>query len=218
MSSLHRKRSRGSKIVAHRLLLVEDNATVRTVLKETLRKLGYAVVGEASAPEQGLHLAQSLQPDLIFLAIDLAGVDGITVATRIMEQAPAPIILLGRQRDAGKIRRATQAGVMAYLVQPLRAHELQPTVELAIARFREFMALWKDNRHLRAALEARKKIERAKGLLMARQGITESEAFHSIQRQSMKTRTPMAQIAEAILVSETVVEGATASKPGRLDG
>jgi response regulator NasT len=141
---------------------------------------------------------------LIFLAVDREGVDCITAATRIMQQAPTPIILLARQRDAAMIRRATQAGVMAYLVKPVRAQELQPAVELAIARFREFMALWKDNQHLRIALEARKKIERAKGFLMARQGITEAEAYSSIRRQSMKTRTSMAQIAEAILVAEAV--------------
>jgi response regulator NasT len=203
--------------VSYRLLLIEDNASTRTILKETLRELGYSVVGEATDAAQGLHLAQMVQPDLIFLAVGRDGGQGITAATRIMQQAPTPIILLGRQRDAAMIPQATQAGVMAYLVKPVRAQELQPAVELAIARFREFMALWKDNQHLRTALEARKKIERAKGLLMARQGITEAEAFHSIQRQSMKTRTPMQQIAEAILVTEGVVEVLTASKPARLD-
>ena len=87
-----------------------------------------------------------------------------------------------------------------------RLYSFHNAIELAIARFREFMALWKDNQHLRRALEGRKRIERAKGLLMARQGITEAEAFHSIQRQSMKTRTPMEQVAEAILVAEAVEE------------
>lgn len=175
------------------------------------------MVGEAIDAERGLHLAQTLHPDLVFLAVDLEGANGITAATRIMKQAPTPIILLGHDWDTATIRQATQAGVMGYLVKPVRKQELQPAVELAVARFREVRVLWKDNQHLRTAMEARKKIERAKGLLMARQGITEAEAFHSIQRQSMKTRTPMTQIAEAILVTEAVTEAATASKPARLD-
>lgn len=203
--------------MSYRLLLVEDCTSARTFLRETLRGLGYAVVGEAIDAERGLHLAQTLHPDLVFLAVDLEGANGITAATRIMKQAPTPIILLGHDWDTATIRQATQAGVMGYLVKPVRKQELQPAVELAVARFREVRVLWKDNQHLRTAMEARKKIERAKGLLMARQGITEAEAFHSIQRQSMKSRTPMTQIAEAILVTEAVTEAATASKPVRLD-
>jgi len=203
--------------VSYRLLLVEDCTSARTFLRETLRGLGYAVVGEAIDAERGLHLAQTLHPDLVFLAVDLEGANGITAATRIMKQAPTPIILLGHDWDTATIRQATQAGVMGYLVKPVRKQELQPAVELAVARFREVRVLWKDNQHLRTAMEARKKIERAKGLLMARQGITEAEAFHSIQRQSMKSRTPMTQIADAILVTEAVTEAATASKPVRLD-
>ena len=175
------------------------------------------MVGEAIDAERGLHLAQTLHPDLVFLAVDLEGANGITAATRITKQAPTPIILLGHDWDTATIRQATQAGVMGYLVKPVRKQELQPAVELAVARFREVRVLWKDNQHLRTAMEARKKIERAKGLLMARQGITEAEAFHSIQRQSMKSRTPMTQIADAILVTEAVTEAATASKPVRLD-
>ncbi|MCH7895925.1 MAG: ANTAR domain-containing protein [candidate division NC10 bacterium] len=192
--------------MSYRLLVIEDSPSTRTFLQEMLRGLGYAVVGEAIDAEEGLHLAQSLQPDLIFLAVDLKETNGLTVATRIMNKTPTPIILLGRHRNAVTIRRATQAGVMAYLIKPVRGHELVPAIELAIARVRELMALWKDNQHLRRALEGRKRIERAKGLLMARQGITEAEAFHSIQRQSMKTRTPMEQVAEAILVAEAVEE------------
>lgn len=203
--------------MSYRLLLIEDSAYARTFLKETLRELGYAVVGEARGVEEGLQLVQTLQPDLIFLAADLKGANGMAAATHILKQAPTPVILLARQLDATMIRQATQAGVMACLVKPVRGQELQPAIELAIARFREFMALWKDNQHMRTALEARKKIERAKGLLMARQGITEAEAFHSIQRQSMKTRTPMQQIAEAILVAEAVAEVSTAAKPARLE-
>jgi two-component system, response regulator PdtaR len=193
--------------VSYRLLVIEDSTHARTLLKETLKELGYAVIGEAGGVEEGLQLVQTLQPDLIFLAADLKGVNGDMAATDIMKQAPTPIILLARRLDATMIRQATQAGVMACLVKPVRGQELQPAIELAIARFREFMALWKDNQHLRTALEARKKIERAKGMLMARQGITEAEAFQSIQRQSMKTRTPMQQIAEAILVAEAVGKG-----------
>ncbi|MFQ5882977.1 MAG: ANTAR domain-containing response regulator [Candidatus Methylomirabilales bacterium] len=199
--------------MSYRVLLIDDSPSARALLRDSLRGLGCSVVGEATEAQEGLRLAQALQPDLIFLAVGLPGVDGITTATWIMKEAPTPIILLTRHRDPATIRRATEAGVMAYLIKPVQKEGLQPAIALAIARFREFMALWKDNQHLRRALETRKKIERAKGLLMVRRGISEAEAFSAIQRQSMKSRTPMDQIAEAILVAEAVAETTTDPNP-----
>ncbi len=193
--------------MSYRLLLVEKRSSSRATLREALRGLGYAVVGEASDPETGVQLAHTLQPDLVFWGGGSHGGHGFAGAARIMKESPTPIILLAHRRDPETIRQATQAGVMAYLVKPVRIPELEPAIEVAIARFREFMTLWKDNQQLRTVLESRKKIERAKGLLMAREGITEAEAFNSIQRQSMKTRTRMEQVAEAILVAAAVAEG-----------
>ena len=126
--------------MSYRLLVIEDSPSTRTFLQEMLRGLGYAVVGEAIDADEGLHLAQSLQPDLIFLAVDLKETNGLTVATRSMNKPPTPIILLGRHRNAVTIRRATQAGVMADLLKPVRGPELVPAIELALARFRELRA------------------------------------------------------------------------------
>ena len=188
--------------VPYRVLIVDDSTNSRALLRTALGRLGLRVVGEAASSEEGIGLAEGLRPDLILLAVGLPGLDGLSAAARIMQSAPTPIILLTRHRDRETIRRAGEAGVMAYLLKPLREEELMPAVELAVSRFREFAALRADNQSLRRALEARKVIERAKGILMRQEGIPEAEAFRRIQRRSMDTQIPMVEIAQAILLAE----------------
>jgi response regulator NasT len=136
--------------------------------------------------------------------VGLPDLDGINAARNIMETTPLPIVLLTSHHDASTIERAKNAGVMGYLIKPLREGELNPAIELAISRFNEFAVLQKQNEELKKTLEARKIIERAKGLLMQRQGLSEAEAFSSIQKKSMDMRKPMAEIAHAIILSEEV--------------
>jgi response regulator NasT len=143
------------------------------------------------------------------MAVGLPGADGITAARQIMEEVPTPIVILTSHRDSQTIRRATEAGVMAYLIKPVREEELQPAIEMAIGRFREFMTLRKENANLKRALEERKVIERAKGILMEREGLAEGEAFTRIRKASMKSRRPMVEIARALLTAEEVSRGTT---------
>lgn len=161
-----------------------------------------------------MDLTRSIQPDLIFMAVGLPGADGITAARQIMEEMPTPIVILTSHRDSQTIRRATEAGVMAYLIKPVREEVLRPAIELAIGRFREFITLRKENANLKRALEERKVIERAKGILMEREGLPEGEAFTRIRKASMKSRRPMVEIARALLTAEEVSRGTT-DEPGR---
>jgi len=194
---------------ARRVLIVDDSRSSRVLLRDALNGLDCSVVCEAAEAQEGLDLTRSIQPDLIFMAVGLPGADGITAARQIMEEVPTPIVILTSHRDSQTIRRATEAGVMAYLIKPVREEVLRPAIELAIGRFREFITLRKENANLKRALEERKVIERAKGILMEREGLAEGEAFTRIRKASMKSRRPMAEIARALLTAEEVSRGTT---------
>jgi len=147
-------------------------------------------------------LAKATTPDAILMAVGLPHRDGISAAQEIMEEIPLPIVLLTSHHDAETIERAKGAGVMAYLIKPLREEELAPTIEMAISRFAEFISLRKENNDLKKTLEARKTIERAKGILMKNQRLSEAEAFSVIQKKSMDLRKSMAEIAQAIILTD----------------
>jgi response regulator NasT len=186
------------------VVIVDDSPRSRTTLSSALRRLGFAVAGEGASGVEAMRLAQELKPDVLFLAVGLPDMDGLSVAAHILETMPLPILILSSHLDQELIQRAKEAGVMAYLLKPLREDELLPAIELAISRFEEFNALRKENADLKRILEDRKLIERAKGILMERERISEQQAFARIQKTSMNTRRSMAEIAQAILLSEAV--------------
>ena len=186
------------------VVIVDDSPRSRATLGGALKRLGCEVAGEGSSGSEAIRLAQTLKPDVLFLAVGLPDMDGLTVAAHILGTLPLPILILSSHLDQELIQRAKEAGVMAYLLKPLREEELLPAIELAISRFEEFNALRKENADLRRILEDRKLIERAKGILMERERISEQQAFARIQKTSMNTRRSMAEIAQAILLSEAV--------------
>jgi len=193
-----------------RVLVIDDHPLSRTFLVRVLRQKGFEVAGEGTSGKGALRLAKETAPDVILMAVGLADMDGIRAAQAIMEESPLPVILLTSHYDAETIERTKGAGVMAYLIKPLREEELLPTVELAISRFAEFVSLRRENEDLKKTLEARKAIERAKGILMQRQGLSEAEAFALIQKKSMDTRKSMAEIAQAIVLTEEITKKKTA--------
>ncbi|TMA85493.1 MAG: ANTAR domain-containing protein [Deltaproteobacteria bacterium] len=125
----------------------------------------------------------------------------------MMHAQPLPVVLITSHYDAATIERAKQAGVMGYLVKPLRAEELSPTIELAITRFQDFLSLREENSTLKVNLEARKLIERAKGLLMEQRKLTEEQAYTLIKKTSMNMRKPMADVAQAIILAGGFFKG-----------
>jgi response regulator NasT len=186
------------------VVIVDDSLGSRATLGQALKRLGFEVVGEGASGSAAIRLAKELRPDVLFLAVGLPDIDGLTAAVHVLETLPLPILILSSHLDSELIRRAKEAGVMAYLLKPLREEELLPAIELAISRFEEFNALRKENADLKRTLEDRKLIERAKGTLMERESISEQQAFARIQKASMNTRRPMVDIAQAILLSEAV--------------
>ena len=190
--------------------MIDDHLPSRTFLVRALKEKGFEVACEGTSGKGALRLAKETAPDVILMAVGLADMDGVRAAQAIMEESPLPVILLTSHYDAETIERAKGAGVMAYLIKPLREEELLPTVELAISRFAEFVSLRRENEDLKKTLEARKAIERAKGILMQRQGLSEAEAFALIQKKSMDTRKSMAEIAHAIVLTEEITKKKTA--------
>jgi response regulator NasT len=187
-----------------RVVIIDDSSRSRAALGAAIKGFGFVVAGEGVNGSEAIRLAQDLKPDVLFLAVGLPEMDGVTAAAQILEAHPLPIIILSSHLDPELIQRAKEAGVMAYMVKPLREEELLPTIELAVSRFEEFTALRKENEDLKRTLEGRKLIERAKGVLMERENISEQQAFARIQKASMNTRRSMAEIAQAILLSEEV--------------
>lgn len=200
-----------------RILIADDEPLIRMGLKTMLEEHGYHVVAEASDGEEAVTLAQKTSPDLIFMDIKMPGMDGITAASAIMTRTPKPIILLTAWSERDLVHRAQEAGVLAYLVKPVREAELVPAIEVAMARFAELRALQQEVGNLKDTLETRKLVERAKGVLMQREGLDEQEAFLRIQRQSRNTRTPMREVARAILLAEETRQQGAPRLPARAE-
>lgn len=186
-----------------RVLVVDDHIPSRTFLVQALSKYGFEVVGEGTNGRSTMGLLRNTSPEVVLMAVGLPDIDGISAARETMEQSPHPIVLLTSHAETETIERAKEAGVMAYLIKPLREEELRPAIELAISRFSEFVSLRKEKDDLRKTLDAREVIERAKGILM-KGGLSEAEAFAIIQKKSMNLRKSMAEIAQAIVLAEEI--------------
>jgi two-component system, response regulator PdtaR len=184
---------------ARRVLIAEDEALIRLDLAEMLREEGYDVVGEAGDGQEAVELAEKLKPDLVIMDVKMPRRDGIDAAAEIAQKRIAPIVVLTAFSQRELVERARDAGAMAYLVKPFTITDLVPAIELAVSRFGELAALEQEVATLSDRLETRKLVERAKGLLQAKQGMSEPEAFKWIQRAAMDRRTTMKRVAEVVL-------------------
>jgi response regulator NasT len=182
-----------------RVLIAEDEALIRLDLAEMLTEEGFEVVGQAVDGEQAVALAIELRPDLVILDVKMPKKDGIDAAGEIVAEQIAPVVILTAFSQRDLIERARDAGAMAYLVKPFSKADLLPAIELAVARYAETAALRLEVADISQRLEARKIIDRAKGLLMTHQKMTEPEAFRWIQRTAMDRRTSMQAVAGAVL-------------------
>lgn len=189
-----------------RIIIADDESLIRMDLREMLTNLGYLVVGEVGDGRSAVNLARELRPDIVIMDIKMPDMDGIEAARILTEERVAPVLLLSAYSQQELVNRAREAGVAGYLVKPFRESDLTPAIEVALARFSEFRALEQEVGDLTETLETRKIVERAKGILMDTQGLSEAEAFRRIQKMSMNNRKPMKAVAEAIILAHQVGE------------
>jgi len=182
-----------------RVVVAEDEALIRLDVVETLTEAGFNVVGEAGDGERAVALATELKPDVVVMDIKMPVMDGITAAERIGKARIAPVVLLTAFSQAELVERARDAGAMAYVVKPFTPAELLPAIEIAIARHQQITALEAEVADLAERFETRKRVERAKGLLMTKMGLSEPEAFRWIQKTSMDRRLTMREVADAVI-------------------
>ena len=182
-----------------KIIVVEDDATVRLFLKETLEKLGHQVIGEAATGTDMVRTVLELEPDLVVFDIHLPRLNGLDALRQIYQERVVAAVAITADRDQDLVRRALEEHVLAYLVKPVEAHQLGAALLVARARFEELQGLAAENANLRQALQNRKTIERAKGVLMKRFRWTEAEAFRRLQRAAMNRRTTMVELAQDVL-------------------
>ena len=189
-----------------RILIAEDETLIRLDLRQLLESAGFEICAEARDGEEAVALARSERPDLAVLDVKMPRLDGIEAARRILDERPIPIVMVTAYGQDELVSRAVEAGVFGYLVKPFREQDLLPAIRTARARHEELVALREQADSLAEALASRKSIERAKGLLMEREGLTEQEAFARLRKASQVSGRPLKVVAEAVV--------ATLERPG----
>jgi two-component system, response regulator PdtaR len=185
------------------VVIAEDEALIRLDLKEMLEEEGYAVVAEAGDGATAVRLAEEHRPDLVVLDVQMPVLDGISAAEQIAAARLAPVLILTAFSQRELVERARQAGAMAYVVKPFGRADLVPAIEMAVSRYAEMAALEAEVTDLAERLETRKLLERAKGHLQERFGLTEPEAFRWLQKAAMDRRLSMSEVARTVVAETT---------------
>ncbi len=184
---------------ARRVVVAEDEALIRLDLVEMLTEEGYDVVGQAGDGEEAVRLTKELTPDLVVLDVKMPVLDGLSAAEQIGRAGLAPCVMLTAFSQAELVERARDAGAMAYVVKPFTRADLVPAIEIAVSRYAQIAALEAEVADLGERFETRKHVDRAKGVLMKKLGLSEPEAFRWIQKTSMDRRLSMREVADAVV-------------------
>ena len=184
-----------------KILLADDEAILRLDLREMLTDAGHEVIGEAANGEEAVKLARELKPEFVIMDVKMPIMDGLTAAKLIAADNIAPVLLLTAYSQQDIVEKASEAGVIAYLVKPIREEQLFPAMEIAQKRFMEMQKLNMELAQLKDSLETRKLLDRAKGILMAAHGMTEQEAYRKMQQFSMAKRISLKALSESIIAA-----------------
>jgi response regulator NasT len=185
-----------------KIAVADDEADMRDYFARILPRLGHEVVVAARNGRELVERCYGAQPDLLIVDIAMPELDGIAAAAEICRSGPLPVILVSGRHDAETLERAADPHIMAYLVKPIKQADLEPAIALAVRRFEQFRALRQETSDLRQALEERKLVERAKGILMKRAGLDEQQAFRRLQKLASDSNRRLVEIAESILTAE----------------
>lgn len=189
-----------------RIVVAEDEAEMRKYLATTLPRVGHDVAGAAENGRELVDLCRTVNPDVVITDIKMPEMDGIEAAMQIFRERPVPVILLTAYHDAEHIHRAELSHILGYLIKPIKEVDLGPAIAIAIARFEQFQELHREATDLRQALEDRKLIERAKGILMKRAVVDEQEAFRRLQKLATSKRQKLIEAAHMILSIDSIYE------------
>lgn len=192
--------------VPTRVVVAEDEAIIRMDLRELLVEEGYDVVAECGRGDEAVDLVREHRPDVALLDIKMPGMDGISAARVIAGERLAAVVLVSAFSQRELIEEASDAGVHGYVVKPFERHDLAPAIEVALARFRGEQQLVEQAEGAEEQLAVRKVVDRAKGVLMDRHGLTEKDAFEFVQRTAMRERRTMREVAGDVLEG-TLVPG-----------
>jgi len=196
-----------------RVLIAEDDPVIAMALAERLRLLGHEPIGPAVDGEQAVAIAKETLPDLYLFDIEMPSVDGLVAASQLAEQGlRRPVVVVTGVDDPGLIGRSISSGVSAYLTKPIDTRELQAAIELAAARHAEFEALESEMNEAQQALEERKVVERAKGLLMSALQLSEQDAFRRLQLTARERNLRLAEVANRIVEQESLLKPKAASR------
>ncbi len=191
-----------------RIVVADDEADMREYFQRVLPDMGHQVVGIAANGKELVARCHELQPDLVIADIKMPDLDGIDAAAEIYSKRPAPIILVSAYYDPDLIERAEQDHILAYLVKPIKRGNLEPAIAMAMYRFAQFQALQMEANSLRQALEDRKIIERAKGIMMMRANLSEPDAFRRLQKLARDQNRKLVDIAQMIVTAEKALQPA----------
>jgi two-component system, response regulator PdtaR len=184
-----------------RILIAEDETIIRLDLRDVLERAGHQVCAEARDGEEAVALAKAEQPELAILDVKMPRLDGIEAARRILAERPIPIVMLTAYGQDELVARAVEAGVFGYLVKPFRETDLLPAIQTARARHAELEAMRDEAESLAEALATRKIVERAKGILMERESLSENDAFVRLRCASQSSGRPLRVVAEAVIAT-----------------
>lgn len=182
-----------------RVLVAEDEPLIRLDIVETLKDAGYDVVAEAGDGREAVDLALEYEPDLCILDVKMPVMDGITAAEEILSELSCAVVMLTAYSQKELVQRASEVGAMAYVVKPFGPDDLVPAVEIALSRQAQIDALENEVATLADRFETRKRVDRAKGLLIEKMDMSEPEAFRWIQKTSMDRRLSMREVADAVI-------------------
>jgi two-component system, response regulator PdtaR len=189
-----------------RILIAEDDPVVALALAERIRSLGHEPIGPAGDGEEAVDLARSQVPELYLFDIELPRLDGLAAASRLAaEGLRRPVVVVTGVDDPSLIDRAIGSGVSAYLTKPVDTRELQAAIDLAAARHAELEALESQVGRAQQALEDRKLVERAKGLLMSALGLSEQDAFRRLQLTARERNLRLVDVAARIVEQQSVL-------------
>jgi response regulator NasT len=201
-----------------RVAVADDEPDMLLYLRTTLPLLGHEVVTAARTGDELLAQCQAARPDLVITDIKMPGLDGIAAAAAIFRERPTPVILVSAYHDPELVERAGAECVFGYLVKPIREADLPPAIAVAMSRFEQFQGLRQDAADLRQALEDRKLVERAKGVLMRRSGADEADAYRRLQKLATDRRCKLAEAARWVLTVEDATRPPAAPDPTADDG